>query len=246
MDQSTFTKLTGLTLSSSQSARLSSVAELAGEALEELLGWPLDPTSWENQYIEIGKSKDEWGCFSTDTSNLDPPDEVVGKTRLYKWNPHDQYLHIDPAKTIHALKIVRNGVTYKTFKTSEYSLKMENGLPPFGKYIQIGHEFRAWLGYFWPQPFLFFPYDQRRHDAHYLQVAVDADWSFDDLPTKLQKVQADLIYYELDMRRDFKSETMLSHSYSRNPHPDPTTVHAATLAKYLGPNGTAQRAGVTR
>lgn len=245
MDQSAFTQLTGITPSSSQSARFDSVAELSGEALEELLGWPLDPTDWGNQYLEIGKAKDEWwSCPDVDTSDLDAPDAVVGATRLYDWNVNDLNLHIDPATKINALKIVRDGITYKTFDIGRYSLVMDNGQVPFGRYIRLHDGLPGWMLALWPRPNLFFGASRA---SAYVQVAIDADWAFaadsDDnstLPTKLQKTWADLIYYELDVqKRDLKSESMLSHSYTRNPHADPTVANAATIAKYVGPKGTA-------
>lgn len=246
MDQSTFTQLTGITPSASQSTRFDSVAQLSGEALEELLGWPLDPTSWGNQYLEIGKVKDEWwSCPDVDISDLDPPDAVIGATRLYDWNVNDTYLHIDPATAIHAVKIVRDGITYRTFDTARYSLNLENGTTPYGRYIQLHNELRMWMLALWPRPYLF--YGDTQASAN-VQVAIDADWAFADdddenstLPTKLQKTWADLVYYELDVnKRDLKSETMLSHSYSRNAHADPTVANAATIAKYVGPHGTAK------
>lgn len=239
MDQSTFTKLTGLTLSTSQSDRFSLVAGLCAEQLEEMLGWPLDPNEWDNQYIEIGKSKSEWDCLSADTSDLDPPDEVIGLTRLYTWNPADPYIFIDPAKKINALKIVRNGVTYKTFDADCYSLRLQNAATSFGRYIGVDEWHHDWLLRYWPKPFLVC---EHRGDGDYLQLAVDGNW-LDDLPTSLTKVWADLIAYELDVKRDIKSESMLSHSYTRDKRADPLSVHASTLAKYVGPRGTALRRG---
>jgi hypothetical protein len=241
VDQSDFTKLTGLSLSSSQSTRFDSVEELASETLEELLGWPLDPNDWKNQYLEIGKTKDESDCLSADTSDLDDPDEVVGATRLYRWNPVEPYLFIDPATTIHAIKLVRDGITYKTFDPKDYSLKLENGRITYGRYIRMGRPLLSWMLALWPKPFLVY---EHSGDDDYAQIAIDADWAFEDLPSPLLKVEADLIAYELDLKRDIKSETFLSHSYSRNARPDPVDAHMPTLAKYVGPNGTAVRPGV--
>lgn len=241
MDQSTFTNLTGITLSSSQSTRFDSVAELAGDRLEEMLGWPLDPSNWDDQYLEIGKTKDEWwDCLSIDTSNLDAPDAVIGATRLYTWNPAEAYLFIDPAVKIHAVKLVRNGVTYRTFEPSKYSLRMMNGRETYGKYLQFGHELHAWILELWPRPQIAtLLASQRRADGDRVQVAIDADWAFDELPATLNEVWAEFINYKLDLKRDVKSESFTSHSYSRNAHPDPAVVYAASIAKYVGPKGTA-------
>lgn len=246
MDQTTFTNLTGITLSSSQSTRFDSVAELSGETLEEMLGWPLDPYGWDDQYIEIGKTTDEWwSCPTVDTSELDPADEVEGNNRLYTWSPVEPYLFIDPAVEIHSVKLVKNGVTYRTFDADEYSLRIQNGREPFGRYIQFCDELHTWMLSLWPRPqFVSLLASQRRADGDYVQVAVDADWGFETLPLTIQKVQADLVSYELDLKRDLKSETILSHSYTRSTRADPATAYAATLKKYVGPRGTAYQPGV--
>lgn len=237
MDQTTFTNLTGISLSSSQAARFSTVVELTDDALQEVLGWPLDPDDWDNQYLEIGKTKDEWDCFSGDTSDLLPADDIIGLTRLYTWNPVEPYIFIDPATVIHAVKIVRNGITYKTFKPTDYNLQLQNGPTTFGRYINVRDELHRRLLFNWPLPLLVFEHSR---EADLVQVAIDADWGFDDLPTQLQKVQADMIYYELNVnKRDLKSESMLSHSYSKNAHPDPLVTHADIITKYVGPHGTA-------
>lgn len=241
MDQSTFTSLTGITPTTSQAARLSTVADLANESLEEMLGWPLNPDDWDNQYTEIGKVKTGSDWSSPDVDDLDPPDEVIGKTRVYDWNPADPYLFLDPAKVINSVKLVRNGVTYKTFDTNRYSLQLVNGRETFGRYLEMHHEVCSWV---WGLPNEW-PLFERRSGASFVQIAIDADWAFEDVPTQLQKVLADMIYYELDViHRDIKSESILSHSYSRNAHADPTVTHATTLAKYAGPNGTATQIGV--
>lgn len=247
MDQSTFTKLTGISLSASQSARFETAANLSAEQVQELLGWPLDPNDWENQYIEIGKTKDEWwDCPVVDTSDLLPPDPVIGATRLYTWNPFESYLSIDPATTIHALKLVRNGVTYKTFNTNEYSLRDQNSFNgPWGKYVQIRDDVHRWMLALWPMPDIHELFAlERRADGDHVQVAIDADWAFDELPGTLQTAWAEVTNYNLDTKRDVKTESILSLSYSRNPHPDPTLRYASTFRKYAGPRGSAYPVGV--
>lgn len=246
MDQSTFTNLTGISLTASQVARFSAVAGMAGETIEELLGWPLDPTDIDDQYTEIGKlSEDEdWGGFDTDTPisqlNLQAPDEVQGQLRVFQWDEHDQYLFIDPAVELYAVKLVKDGITYVTFKPQHYRLQLVNGRETYGRYVQIN---RSWLpGYFWPllwyqMPGLV-PYEQKRN----VQVAVDADWfPQDDLPLTIKRSWADQIAYEMDIKRDIKSETHMSHSYTKDARDDSSVKHLKTLVKYAGPNGTIQR-----
>lgn len=246
MDQPTFTQLTGITLSSSQSARFDSVAELASETLEEMLGWPLDPCDWDDQYLEIGKTKDEWwNCPDVDTSDLDPADEVQGATRLFTWNPDEPYLFIDPATEIYAVKLVKDGITYRTFDTDDYSLRLQNGRETYGRYIQFCDSFWRWWSPVWSRPAVVSLLGSgRRADGDYLQVAIDADWAFDDVPTTLLKVQADMMAYDFDLKRDVKSESILSHSYTRNVRQNPEVQYARTVAKYVGPRGTAHRPGV--
>lgn len=241
MEQSTFTNLTGITLSSSQQSRFTSVSDLAAERLEELLGWPLDPCDWDDQYIEIGKTRSEWWSYpDVDTSDLDAPDEVEGATRLYTWNPNDPYLFIDPAVTIHAVKVVKNGVTYKTFDPNDYSLRLVNGRETFGKYIQFSDALCGWWGPIWDRdPIVSLLASQRRADGDYVQIAVDADWAFDELPGALKDAWAGFVNYRFDLKRDVKSESMLSHSYTKATHVDPEVTYASVLKKYVGPKGTA-------
>lgn len=220
MDQTTFTQLTGLAPSTSQSARFDAVSDAAGEQLEELLGWPLDPTDSQNQY--------------------DDDTDIVGSTRLYEWDRDDRYLFIDPTTTVHSVKIVYNGVTRKTLDADHYSLKLENGgrgAAPFGRYIDMCRHDPDWAVLWYQRSPEFW---LRLGDSFTVQVAIDADWAFEEIPTAIQKAWADMIAYELDLKRDLKSQTMLSHSYSRNVRPDPIQQHQKTLRKYVGPNGTAQ------
>lgn len=235
MDQTEFNNLTGMVIRSSQSDRFSYLSTASAETLEGILGWPLDPSDWDDQYEELGKLEGDWNSYNGDPDTLEAPDEVIGVTRLYRWSPVEPYLHIDPATEIHAIKLVRNGVTYKTFDPLEYSLQMQNGMQPFGRYVRIDENFLNWFN-IWDYPAIIY---ERRGEVEYVQVAVDAEWAFEELPTPLLKLQADLIAYELDIKRDVKSESVLGHSYSRNTRQEPVTVHAATIAKYAGPNGTS-------
>lgn len=253
MDQKTFTNLTGVILTDSQVARFGSLVEACGQKLEDLLGWPLDPSDWGNQYLEIGKTKCEWWtCPSVDTPDLDDPDPVVGRTRLYTWRPSDPYLFVDPALKIHKVKLVKNGITYRTFEVNDYSLRLMNGRSTYGRYIEFADCLYRWLDLWYYNPdILALVVASRAPDGDYLQVAIDADWAFpeDDennltLPLPLQMAWADFIAYRIDLKRDVKSESVLSHSYTRNVTPDPEMVHADEIRKYAGPKGTMADAGV--
>lgn len=226
MNQSTFTQLTGRTLTSSQGTRFATVAEVSGELLEELLGWPLCPDDWDDQYLEIGKTSSDYAGNDVDLDDLEDPDDVVGTTRLFPWNPSDPYLAIDPAVVIHAVKLVKDSVTYKTFETSEFRVDWLNGKERFAKYVQLcdGISCNCWW-HTWCY----------RQDCR--QIAVDADWAFDDLPLPLKKAWAELIWDDLDCKKNVRSETIGPHSYTLFAKEDPAVRYRSALVKYAGPNG---------
>lgn len=240
MDQNTYSSLTGLQLTKSQAARLGIVSELAKAVLEEMLGWPLDPADWENQYDEFGKSKNEYSCFSIDRDNLDEPDEVEGSYRLYPFDPKNLFHLIDPAITVHKVKIVNGDVTCHTFDPEQdYNLSGKNGNPRFNRWIRLR---KMWwgchCGYFEP---------------HGLMMAVDADWAFPQseedtcvksLPVVLQKVWAELIQGELDLKKDIKSESITSHSYTKFDRQTIEQKYGKLLQDYVGPLGTLKRPSV--
>jgi hypothetical protein len=231
VDQPTFTKLTGRTLTTAQATLLAGSAETAKRELEDLLGWPLDPDCWDDQYLERGKTQSEGVCVD-DATELDAPDDVVGSTRIFNWNPDDYYLQTDPLVTIHSVKLVSDDVTYKTFELGEYRPQWVNGRERYAKYIEIKHDCPWYL-------------------QHYSccclagrQIAVDADWAFEVVPRVLKQVWADLVWQDLNPKRDLRSQTLGPHSYTFATNETPLTKHAPVLRQYAGPHGTAA-AGVT-
>ncbi len=238
MDQSSYSDLTGEVLSTAQAKRFATVSELAKSVLEEMLGWPLDPEDWSNQYVETGKSKSEFSCFSLDRDNLDDPDEVVGSYRLYPFNALDRYQRIDPALAIHAVKVVNGDVTCKTFDPlTEYNLRVKPGTIPVIQWIDLR---RTWWGcgceYFTP---------------HGLMLAVDADWAFVqdadcdlELPLPLQQVWADLIRQRLDLKINIKSESITSHSYTKFDAKPVEEQYGTILREYVGPLGSLRRPSI--
>lgn len=247
MDQSTFTGLTGITPTPSQSAIFGSIAQIAGEALSEALGWPLNPKDWNNQYTETGKLPDpdtydfDWDS-DIDMDNLLPPDDVVGKLRQFRWDEDDQYIPIDPATAIHAVKLVKDDVTVHTFNPQHYRVQWTNGPTTYSRYIELRPNsiITKWLLFLWaPLPEVAFGMEHR-----FVEVVVDADWGFaNSLPLQLQRVWAEQIAYELDLKRDIKSENMLGHSVSKDARVAPVVKYASTLQKYAGPNSTVIRPG---
>jgi len=247
MDQSTFYGLTGIPLTPQQQAIFGSIAQMAGEQLSEALGWPLNPQDWDNQYTELGKlpEPESWDFdwdWDIDLDNLDPPDEVVGQLRQYRWDEDDRYLSIDPAVKINAVKLAWNNVTVLTLNPQHYRFQWVNGPQGYGKYIEKRPWtlLTKWLLFLWaPMPELMFGMEHQ-----FVQLVVDADWGFaNGLPIMLQRAWAEQIAYELDLKRDIKSETMLGHSYSKDARVAPVVKYASTLQKYAGPNSTAIKPG---
>ena len=90
-----------------------------------------------------------------------------------------------------------------------------------------------------------------RHD-HFVQLAVDADWEFPDaesettIPNDLLYVWADMVTFYSDQRRDVKSESILTHSYTKFDNktngeqttPEMLAANRAVLQRYAGPRGT--------
>lgn len=234
MDQSTFTALTGITLSDGDGDRFDTVSDAATAMLEQQLGYPLDPSAWSNLYNEAGKTQDECICpdVVNDDYTLDPADAVVGKYRLFTWEPEERYLPIDPATAIHAVKLVHNDVTYKTFNqdtSNEYRIQWQNGNPKVAYYLDM---YQCGWNY-WPQCW------QRKQSV---QVAVDADWAWDTIPDGLNLLWAKMIAdgfksYDYD---DIQSESRGSHSYTKRDR-ETATQKFPELAKYAGPNGLAKR-----
>jgi hypothetical protein len=201
--------------------------------LESLLGFALDPDLVnQNLYSELGKSQTEFSC--PDTTNLLPKDPVVGAYRLYSYNEKDRYIAIDPFSTIHAVKLVHGGVTVYTFPTSYY--RPEVGRGGLAKYIELQP---LWYRYF---DVLWF---QRAYPLGYCQCgqrwqyAIDADWLWEeDLPMDIQYVWADMVTYYANQKRELKSETVGSHSYSQGlTVPQDRPENLAILNRYAGPYG---------
>lgn len=222
-----FEALTGFPVTTENADRFEILSDAAVSELEQLLGWPLNPETWDNQYIEIGKSRNEWSCPSADSDDLDDPDEVEGKYRLFTAHVGDTYLAIDPAEEIHAVKVVQNGVTCKHYEDDEFKPKIINGAVQTVKYIELG------------KPFGVCGCDVVDDLLH---IAVDADWAYSEgIPFDLKKVLAAIILEGMDVKRDVKSESVISHSYTKFDRSDYRKTYQTTLQRYAGPNGIVKR-----
>lgn len=231
MNLAEYQTLTGITVPSTQTAKVTATIARTQAMLETLLGFTLDPDKVnENLYIELGKTSQECFCPSVNLENLQPADEVVKAYRLYRFNDLDKYFHIDPFTKVHAVKLVflkegttDNGITLKTFDWNEVRLQMKQG---FGKFIEHCNDCLCSCSC-----------------TDCVQLAVDADWLWpSDIPDDLLYVWADMItYYSDDKKKEIKSESIDTHSYTRfdNKPPETDANNLAVIRKYAGPYGSA-------
>lgn len=226
MNLAQYIALTGTTVS--DTARVTAEILRARRKLESLLGYTLDPTLRNtNNYNELGKASSDFSCSIANDATLLPPDPVVTAYRLYNYNPKDPFLHVDPFTDVNKVKLVYirqgaspNGITVKTF---EY-VREYQGRTAWSKYLS---EFDDYYSY------------RSCHD-HNLQLAVDAVWQFETIPDELLDVWADMTTYYSDDRSNVKSESILTHSYTKfdTDKPETRSENMQVLTKYAGPHGT--------
>jgi hypothetical protein len=222
--------LTGITVEASQQAIVIAQINRTQRILETMLGFTLDPELVStNLYNEQGKTAIECACPNVE-SDLLPPDPVVFAYRLYDYNHKDKYFHVDPFTDVYSVKLVRDGVTVKTFDEKDYRLSMKQG---FGKFIENCQKKICFC------------------DCRCVQLAVDAHWLFNCDPSigdssigciqdDLLYVWADMITYYVDCKKDIKQESVGSHSYTkfdRDEKPEYLKHNLAVLNKYAGPLG---------
>lgn len=222
MTTAEYEALTGITVT--DEARVDALIGKTQATLEALLGYSLTD-SGENFYNEIGKTSLECPCPNIDSDNLLPPDvpgdyEILSY-RLYSYNHKDKYVAVDPFTVIRSVKLVKDGITLKTFEDSEYRVHYKNG---FAKYLEMCD------GCFC-----------QTDCTNCVQLAVDAEWL--EAPLDLQYVWADMVTFYNTENHDIKSETLGSHSYTRfdNTAPESLENNLVILAKYVGPNGSLYR-----
>jgi hypothetical protein len=230
----TYKTLSGLNVSTSDTALVTAQILRTKSMLETLLGFTLGPSSKvnENIYNELGKSNAECFCPSVNTEDLLPPDAVVNAYRLFRYDERDKFFHIDPASTIHAIKLVyikpgtgNNGITMKTFENDEIRMQYNN--MDWVKYLEHCNDCLCTC-----------------ECNECVQLAVDADWLWEnstDIPDELLYIWVDLITYYSDLKRDIKSESIDTHSYSRDALTNPMDEKyvISVLKKYAGPYGSA-------
>lgn len=230
MNLSEYETLTGTTVPAAQQAAVTAAINRTQAILETMLGFTLDPSQRNtNLYNELGKSQQECSCPSVDTEDLLPADPVVNGYRLFDYNDLDQYLWIDPFVTINKVKLVYikqgtgdQGVTLRTFDTDQIRVHQTAGT--LKKYLERCVECSCSCDC-----------------SNCVQLAVDADWEFETLPNDLLYVFSDMVTWYSNSRRDIKSETIDTHSYTkferRVPEEEPHNL--TVIKKYAGPHGTA-------
>jgi hypothetical protein len=226
-----YQEITGKTIAESDKKSVTAQIRRSQLSLESMLGFTLDPSKInENLYNEVGKTRNELSYPNVDILNLLPADEVIGAYRLYRYNPNDKFLFVDPFTAVHSVKLVHirvgypdeSSVTFKTFDPNE--VRAQYGRDGIGKYIEKNSFYRCYF------------------EQDFVQLAVDADWAFQDcLPMELKLLLADMVSARLDPYNNIKSESIEGHSYSKFDRIAPETEahNLAIIRRYAGPYGTA-------
>lgn len=228
-----YQELTGTTVPASKQSSVTAQIRRSRANLEALLGYTLDKKKVnDNQYEELGKTQNECGCVSDiNEDELLDADTVTNAYRLYPYNPDDRFLSTDPFTKLHSVKLVmvrpgiegKDGITIKTFDNEDLRVAMKNG---FSKYIERCEDCLCLCSC-----------------RECVQLAVDADWLYDAcLPDDLLYLWAEMVTYEINCKKDIKSESLGSHSYTKFDRKIPQDLpqNITLLQKYAGPNGLAR------
>lgn len=238
MNITTYQSLAGITVASADTARVTAQINRTKAMLETMLGFPLCSNNVQlNLYNELGKTRSECSRPDVDTAELDAADEVNGNYRLFDYDENDKYFHIDPFSTVYKVKLAfigqgsgDQGVTLKTFEDDE--LRIHVGREGWSKYIEHCVDF-------------FCSYSCRNQ----VQLAIDADWLWPTakgIPYDLQYVWAEMITHYSDPKRNIRSESVTTHSYSKfnNIPPEMEPTNVAIIRRYAGPHGSLNTASV--
>lgn len=233
MDVQQYIELTGVSVATNRQQFVYSQIQYTQAILEDLLGYTLNPELVEdNEYTETGKLDDTCpcACGDVDEESLEDPDPVIFAYRLYTYHSRDKYLAMDPCTSVHAVKLVKDGVTYRTLDSDEYRVDYKRGIVKFVEQCDI------WC--------------RCRLDCDCVQLAVDADWLWPEdedgnatFPADLLNIWAQMVTYYSDLKRDVRSETLGPHSYTRfdRQKPEELSANFNIIKRYAGPNGTAIR-----
>lgn len=219
MNITEYQELSGINVASKDVDRVTATISKTQKILEGMLGYSLD-TRDTNEYDEIGKTITECPC-DINLDNLSAPDSVEFAYRLFTYREDDKYLSIDPATVIYAVKLVKDGVTVKTLDSDDYRAHFKNGL------IKFIERRKLWCDV----------------ECEFVQLAVDAEWAFEEVPDDLSYIWADMITYYSDLNKDIKSQVLGTHSYTKfdNREPENKSENLSIIKKYAGPNGSLNR-----
>lgn len=229
MNLETYQTLTGVTVPENQQAVIKAQIKRTRAVLEDMLGFTLNSDKVaENLYNEEGKTTAECACPNVDIEDLQEPDEVQYAYRLYSYNSKDKLFHVDPFTELYKVKLVHDGVTIKTFDDDE--IRVNYGRYGLSKFIEACREC------------LCLSLNCGCTDC--VQLAVDAKWLWEDcLPQDLKYVWADMVTYYHDCKKDVKSETVGSHSYTKFDRrlPEDEPANLSIIKRYAGPYGSVTR-----
>jgi len=217
-----YQELTGITVPDDQQSLVEAQIRRTQRILESMLGFTLNPKKAnQNFYNELGKSAVDCPCPNVDPDNLLDPDEIVNAYRLFPYDSRDEYLHIDPFSEVHAVKLVFNDITVKTFDNTREQFNFDG----WGKYLQNCKSCVC------------------KQDCYCVQLAVDADWLNPCKYSDIMDVWAEMVTYYADCKKDVKQESIGAHSYTKFDNTKPETEHQniLILKRYAGPNGTLSR-----
>lgn len=232
MDIETYQELTGSVVDADDVVAVTAQIRRTRNILESMLGYSLvKKKAAINQYEEKGKATVDCifrgTIWDVDDLQLSDPDDVEGSYRLFSYNKADQFLSVDPFVKLYKVKLVfvklgdePNGITHKTFDDGKIRVHRDGQIT---KYIERCKECLCTC-----------------YCDDCVQLAVDADWLNEEcLPEDLLYVWADAITYEVDSKRDIKSETLGTHSYTKFDRGNPILMDQSILIikRYSGPNG---------
>lgn len=243
--------LTGTTVLTADTTRVTAVIRRAEAKLEGLLGYPL---SRQKTWTELGKVQYD-GLVPFPSlpvgddviSNLTAADTQTGDIQLFNFDELDKHIRINPANEIYRAKIVLP-VNESEFITI-YDL--QNGLPYLnsaGLVVAITR-YNSWFTWTWWNSLLW-------GEKSNLMMAVDADYvNVCDVNTHkdLAYLLADMVTYYSDpnysVMGNIRSESIDSHSYSRastgstpdSSAPEGQASSKMIIEKYAGPGAFRKR-----
>lgn len=240
-----YQELTGITVSTADTPRVTAAIRKAEVKLGTLLGYPL---SKQQTWTELGKVQynglvpfPSLPVSEETLDNLSAPDEQSGNIQLFNFDELDKHIRINPAKEIYRAKIVLpvNRDEFITIYDLENATPYLNGT---GLVVAVSR-YTTWYTWTWWNSLLW-------ADRQNLMIAVDADFvdvcdanKYPDLAYLL----ADMVTYYSDpnysVMGNIRSESIDSHSYSRastgstpdSAAPEGQSSSKMIIEKYAGP-----------